>query len=74
MSDNEFRQMLPVLTVKQQAATYTNGLYVFSAKCSGKVLSDGLICPECTSHRKLLLTRKSCKKLMCLRKEPLPSA
>ncbi|KAL3209457.1 hypothetical protein MRX96_009192 [Rhipicephalus microplus] len=32
--------MLPVLTVKQQAATYTNGLYVFSAKCSGKVLSD----------------------------------
>ncbi|KAH6929146.1 hypothetical protein HPB50_023945 [Hyalomma asiaticum] len=40
MSDNEFRQMLPVLMVKQQAATYTNGLYVFSAKCSGKVLSD----------------------------------
>ncbi|KAL3218611.1 hypothetical protein MRX96_050656 [Rhipicephalus microplus] len=38
MSDNEFRQMLPVLTVKQQAATYTNGLYVFSAKCSGKGL------------------------------------
>ncbi|KAH8029041.1 hypothetical protein HPB51_022161 [Rhipicephalus microplus] len=34
--------MLPVLTVKQQAATYTNGLYVFSAKCSGKVLSNGL--------------------------------
>ncbi|KAH7964988.1 hypothetical protein HPB49_002733 [Dermacentor silvarum] len=62
MSDNEFRQMLPVLTVKQQAATYTNGLYVFSAKCSRKVLSDGLICPECKSHRKLLLTRKSCQK------------
>ncbi|KAH7934837.1 hypothetical protein HPB52_001021 [Rhipicephalus sanguineus] len=41
MSDNEFRQMLLVSMVKQQAATYTNGLYVFSAMCSGKVLSDG---------------------------------
>ncbi|KAL3242946.1 hypothetical protein MRX96_047664 [Rhipicephalus microplus] len=47
MSDNEFRQMLPVLTVKQQAATYTNGLYVFSTKCSGKVLSDG-VCDRTT--------------------------
>ncbi|KAH6922356.1 hypothetical protein HPB50_013396 [Hyalomma asiaticum] len=70
MSDNEFRKMLPVLTVKQQAATYTNGLYVFSSKCSGK----DLFAQSASRIESYCWPESRAKKLMCLRKEPLPSA
>lgn len=41
MTDDEYRQVLPNLTVKLQAATCSNGLCVFSIKCSGNVPSVG---------------------------------